>query len=121
MALDLDRIRKDFPALDQGIAYFDGPGGTQVPTQVAEAVAGTMTSGISNRGQVTAAERRAEEVVGAARAAVADLLGCDPGGVVFGRSMTQATYDVSRALAKEWATGDEVVVTRLDHDGNIRP
>ncbi len=121
MTLDVDRIRKDFPALDQGVAYFDGPGGTQVPRQVAEAMAGSMTSGISNRGVVTAAERRAEDVVVGARQAVADLLGCDPGGVVFGRSMTQATYDVSRALAKEWGPGDEVVVTRLDHDGNIRP
>ena len=121
MTLDVDRIRKDFPALDQGVAYFDGPGGTQVPRQVAEAMAGSMTSGISNRGVVTAAERRAEDVVVGARQAVADLLGCDPGGVVFARSMTQATYDVSRALAKEWGPGDEVVVTRLDHDGNIRP
>ena len=121
MSLDLDRIRKDFPALEQGVAYFDGPGGTQVPRQVAEAVAGAMTSGISNRGLITTAERRAEDVVVGARSAVADLLGCDPGGVVFARSMTQATYDVSRALAKEWVAGDEVVVTRLDHDGNIRP
>jgi cysteine desulfurase family protein (TIGR01976 family) len=121
MTFDVDRVRKDFPALDQGVAYFDGPGGTQVPRQVAEAVAGTMVSGISNRGLVTDAERRAEDVVAAARQAVADLLGCNAGGVVFGRSMTQLTYDVSRALAKEWVAGDEVVVTRLDHDGNIRP
>jgi cysteine desulfurase family protein (TIGR01976 family) len=121
MTFDIDRIRGDFPALDQGIAYFDGPGGTQVPRQVAEAMATAMTSGISNRGVVTAAERRADEVVTGARSAVADLLGCDPGGVVFARSMTQATYDVSRALAQEWAPGDEVVVTRLDHDANIRP
>jgi cysteine desulfurase family protein (TIGR01976 family) len=118
---DVARIRRDFPALDDGVAFFDGPGGTQVPRQVAEAMAATMTSGISNRGTVTAAERRAEEVVVGARRAVADLLGCDPGGVVFARSMTQATYDVSRAMAKEWGRGDEVVVTRLDHDGNVRP
>ncbi|RYU09835.1 cysteine desulfurase-like protein [Nocardioides iriomotensis] len=121
MTFDLERIRKDFPALDQGVAFFDGPGGTQVPRQVGEAVAETMTSGISNRGSVTAAERRAEDVVAGARRAVADLLGCDASGVVFARSMTQATYDVSRALAKEWGPGDEVVVTRLDHDGNVRP
>jgi cysteine desulfurase family protein (TIGR01976 family) len=120
MTFDVDRIRKDFPALDQGVAYFDGPGGTQVPRQVGEAIAATITGGISNRGTVTAAEQRAEEVVGGARRAVAELLGCDPGGVVFGRSMTQATYDVSRALSKQWAPGDEVVVTRLDHDSNIR-
>jgi cysteine desulfurase family protein (TIGR01976 family) len=70
---------------------------------------------------VTAAEQRAEQVVADARAAVADLLGCTPDGVVFGRSMTQNTYDLSRALAKQWRPGDEVVVTRLDHDANIRP
>lgn len=121
MELDVDRIRDDFPALHDGTAYFDGPGGTQVPTSVAAAMAATMTAGISNRGRVTAAERRADEVVLAARRAVADLLGCQPGGVVFARSMTQATYDVSRALAREWGPGDEVVVTRLDHDANIRP
>jgi len=121
MSFDVDRVRADFPALQQGVAFFDGPGGTQVPRQVAEAVAATMTSGISNRGTVTAAQRRADAVTLGARAAVADLLGCDPGGVVFARSATQATYDVSRALAKEWGPGDEVVVTRLDHDSNIRP
>jgi cysteine desulfurase family protein (TIGR01976 family) len=121
MHLDIDRIRGDFPALDDGTAYFDGPGGTQVPRQVAEVVASTLTSGISNRGGVTASERRAEEVVLAARRAVADLLGAHERGVVFGRSMTQLTYDVSRTLAKDWGPGDEVVVTRLDHDANIRP
>jgi cysteine desulfurase family protein (TIGR01976 family) len=121
MELDVQRIRADFPALAQGIAYFDGPGGTQVPRQVAEAMAATMTSGISNRGTVTAAERRAEDVVTGARQAVADLLGCRAGGVIFARSMTQATYDLSRTLAKDWAEDDEVVVTRLDHDGNVRP
>ncbi|CAA9335399.1 MAG: Cysteine desulfurase [uncultured Nocardioidaceae bacterium] len=121
MSLDVARIRKDFPALDQGIAFFDGPGGSQVPRQVAEAVATTMTSGLSNRGLVTPSERRAEDVVSGARRAVADLLGCDERGVVFARSMTQATYDVSRALAGQWRRGDEVVVTRLDHDANIRP
>ncbi|MQW74286.1 cysteine desulfurase-like protein [Nocardioides sp. dk4132] len=121
MSFDVDRVRADFPALQQGVAFFDGPGGTQVPRQVAEAVAATMTSGISNRGAVTAAQRRADAVTLGARAAVADLLGCDPGGVVFARSATQATYDVSRALARQWRPGDEVVVTRLDHDSNIRP
>lgn len=121
MDLDVDRIRSSFPALDQGVAYFDGPGGTQVPRQVAAAMATTMCSGISNRGTVTRAEQRADEVVARARQAMADLLGCSPGGVVFARSMTQATYDFSRALAKQWKSGDEVVVTRLDHDANVRP
>ncbi|WP_104108339.1 cysteine desulfurase-like protein [Nocardioides sp. 616] len=120
-AFDLARVRADFPALAEGTAYFDGPGGTQVPRQVAEAIAATMISGLSNRGQVTASERRAEEVVLGARAAVADLLGCDAAGVVFARSMTQATYDLARLLARQWGPGDEVVVSRLDHDSNIRP
>ena len=121
MHFDLDRVRSDFPALADGVAYFDGPGGSQVPRQVAAAVAATMTAGLSNRGTVTASERRAEDVVVGARSAVADLLGCDADGVVFARSMTQATYDVSRALARQWVPGDQVVVTRLDHDSNIRP
>jgi cysteine desulfurase family protein (TIGR01976 family) len=121
MNLDVARVRSDFPALQGGTAYFDGPGGSQVPRQVADAIAATMTSGLSNRGTVTASERRADDVVVGSRRAVADLLGCDPDGVVFARSMTQATYDLSRALAKQWAPGDQVVVTRLDHDSNIRP
>jgi cysteine desulfurase family protein (TIGR01976 family) len=121
MTLDVARIRRSFPALDHGVAYFDGPGGTQVPREVAAAIADTLTSGVSNRGNVTAAERRAESVVAGARSAVADLLGCTTDGVVFARSMTQVTFDISRALAKQWGPGDEVVVTRLDHDANIRP
>ncbi len=121
MTLDVARIRSSFPALDHGVAYFDGPGGTQVPREVATAIADTITSGVSNRGSVTAAERRAESAVAGARSAVADLLGCTTGGVVFARSMTQVTFDIARALAKQWGPGDEVVVTRLDHDANIRP
>lgn len=121
MDLDVARIRSSFPALSGGTAYFDGPGGTQVPREVAHAVAETMSSGISNRGNVTAAEHRAESVVAGARQAIADLVGCQPNGVVFARSATQATYDLARALAKQWRAGDEIVVTRLDHDANIRP
>jgi cysteine desulfurase family protein (TIGR01976 family) len=121
MPFDVARVRRSFPALTEGVAHFDGPGGSQVPIEVAEAVAQTLTCGIANQGSVTAAERRATAAVDGARAAVADLLGCDPSGVVFGRSMTQLTYDLSRALAKQWAPGDEVIVTRLDHDADIRP
>ena len=121
MAFDVDRVRAHFPALAHGVAHFDGPGGSQVPQQVADAVAATLTAGLANRGSVTDAERRAETVVVEARAAVADLLGASPQGVVFARSMTQLTYDLARALAKQWRPGDEVVVTRLDHDANIRP
>ncbi|GAA3586423.1 cysteine desulfurase-like protein [Amycolatopsis ultiminotia] len=121
MAYDVNAIRKHFPALQDGAAHFDGPGGSQVPAKVGEAMAATLCSAIANRGTVTAAERRADAVVREARQAAGDLLGAHPDGVVFGRSMTQLTYDFSRALAKDWNPGDEIVVTRLDHDANIRP
>jgi cysteine desulfurase family protein (TIGR01976 family) len=121
VAYDVQRIRDHFPALSEGAAHFDGPGGSQVPDVVGEAVAGTLTAAIANRGVVTPAERRASAVVTEARQAAADLLAADPGGIVFGRSMTQLTYDFSRTLAKGWGPGDEVVVTRLDHDANVRP
>jgi len=119
--VDIARIRAQFPALDHGVAHFDGPGGSQTPRRVADAVAATLTAGLANRGTVTEAERRAEAVTLGARAAMADLLGADPGGIVFGRSMTQITFDVARTFAQAWGPGDEVVVTRLDHDANIRP
>jgi len=121
VALDVARVRACFPALSLGVAHFDGPGGSQVPAAVADAVAAALRSGIANRGTVTAAEQRAECIVREARQAVADLVGGDPRGVVFGRSMTQLTYDAARTLAADWRPGDEVVVSRLDHDANIRP
>lgn len=121
MTYDVAALRARFPALDRGFAHFDGPGGSQVPREVGEAVAGTLTAPIANRGRTTPAERFSDEVVLAARAAVADLLAVDPRGVVFGRSMTALTVDLARTLAASWGPGDEVVVTRLDHDANIRP
>lgn len=121
MTIDTQTIRAEFPALAGGAAFFDGPGGTQTPRPVIDAVAETLAGPISNRGPATAASRRAEEVVLGARAAVADLTGAAPECVVFGRSMTAVTYDLARTLAKDWGPGDEVVVSRLDHDGNIRP
>lgn len=114
-------LRRHFPALTRGAAHFDGPGGTQVPDVVGAAVADALTDAISNRGRSTAAERRADDIVTRARADVAALLGGSPDGIVFGRSMTQLTYDLSRALAKTWAPGDEIIVTSLDHDANHRP
>jgi cysteine desulfurase family protein (TIGR01976 family) len=118
---DVQAVRDRFPALKAGYAHFDGPGGSQVPDVVADTVARTLTSPLANRGRVTAAERAADAIVVGARAAMADLLGTDARGVVFGRSMTQLTFDVARTLAATWSPGDEVVVTRLDHDANIRP
>lgn len=119
--LDLARVRSAFPSLDLGVAHFDGPGGSQVPRPVADAVAAAMTAGLCQRGSASDSELRTDTVVTEARSAIADLLGGEPGGVVFGRSMTQLTFDLARTLSREWGPGDEVVVTRLDHDANIRP
>ena len=121
MGYDVRAIRAHFPALAAGAAHFDGPGGSQVPDTVAAAVADTLLSPLANRGSVTAAERAADAVVLAARAAMGDLLGVDPRGVVFGRSMTALTFDLARTLSATWGPDDEVIVTRLDHDANIRP
>lgn len=121
MTLDVAAVRAQFPSLSSGIAHFDGPGGTQTPGAVAEAIAGALTGPLSNRGTMIASERNAEELVGAFRSAMADLLGAQPRGIVYGRSATQLTYDFSRTLAKTWRPGDEVVVSQLDHDANVRP
>lgn len=121
MSYDVNAIRAQFPALAAGIAHFDGPGGTQTPQPVIRAVSEALSRPLSNRGRVTAGERNAETIVTESRSAVADLLAADPAGIVFGRSATQLAYDVSRTLARTWSPGDEVVVTRLDHDSNIRP
>jgi len=121
MTYNVNLIRAQFPALNSGTAFFDGPGGSQVPKSVGDAMAKTITSAISNRGTTTKAEQNADSVVLGFRSAVADLLNCDPAGVVYGRSWTQITYDFSRTLAKSWKVGDEIIVTRLDHDSNVRP
>ncbi len=121
MEYDIDRIRAEFSALEEGTAFFDGPGGSQVPRGVGTAIAATLTSAISNRGTVTASARRAEEAVVGFRAAAADLLGARPEGIVYGRSATALTFDFARSLSKEWKSGDEVIVSRLDHDANVAP
>ncbi|TDD31067.1 cysteine desulfurase-like protein [Actinomadura sp. KC06] len=118
---DVGAVRAQFPALKAGSAHFDGPGGTQTPLPVIDAVAEALSGPLSNRGNVTPGERNAEMIVADARQALADLLGARPAGIVFGRSATQLTYDFSRTLAKTWSPGDEVIVTRLDHDSNVRP
>ncbi|GAA0208399.1 cysteine desulfurase-like protein [Saccharothrix mutabilis subsp. mutabilis] len=121
MSYDVEAVRARFPSLTTGTAHFDGPGGSQVPARVADAVHRAMTASLANRGRVTAAERATDDIVLAARHALADLLDATPGGIVLGRSATQLTYDFARTLAKSWEPGDEVVVTRLDHDANVRP
>jgi cysteine desulfurase family protein (TIGR01976 family) len=121
MTYNVDRLRARVPALSEGAAHFDGPGGTQVPADVADAIAAALRAAVSNRDRGTAAERRADDIVTGARQAMADLLGADPRGIVFGRSMTQLTMDIARTLAQDWGPGDEVVVSRLDHDADVRP
>ncbi len=121
MPYDVAAVRAHFPALLEGAAHFDGPGGTQTPDTVGAAVATALTSAVANRGAVTPAERRAESIVVAARAAMGDLLNLPPGGIVFGRSATELTFILARTLATGWGPGDEVVVSRLDHDANVRP
>jgi cysteine desulfurase family protein (TIGR01976 family) len=121
---DVARVRSSFPQLKDGpgtgAAHFDGPGGSQTPEPVARAMYDVLTGPLANRGDATPAERNAEATVVGARAAMADLLAVDPRGIVFGRSMTQLTLDLARTLAKDWGRDDEVVVTRLDHDSNVR-
>ena len=92
-----------------------------MPDVVGAAIADAITKPISNRNTNTESEKNAEEIVLEFRKAVADLIDVDPSGVVYGRSWTQITYDFSRTLAKTWKPGDEIVVSRLDHDSNIRP
>lgn len=119
--MDIEAVRRSFPALTSGLARFDGPGGSLVPSPVIEAVAAAMSAGMCQRGTVSAPDRLTEATTAGARADMARLLGADPRGIVFGRSMTALTFDLARTLASDWGPGDEVVVTRLDHDADIRP
>ena len=121
MLLDIDRIRSGYPALAEGLLHFDGAGGTQFAGPVIGAIAATMGTAVSNRGTASVPARRSGEIVAAARSAVADLVGGQPDGVVFGPSATALTYLVARTLSQGWGPDDEVVVSRLDHDSNVRP
>jgi selenocysteine lyase/cysteine desulfurase len=121
MTYNVEKIRSNFSSLDSGIAFFDGPGGSQVPLIVGKAISDAITMPISNRGLTTESELNANKSVEEFRLAVADLIDADVRGVVYGRSWTQLTYDFSKVLAKTWNVGDEIVVSKLDHDSNIRP
>jgi len=119
-------VRALFPALartegGRPVAYLDGPGGTQVPAGVIEAMARRLREGTSNLGGPFGASRDAEATTAGAREAAADLVGGSPSEVAFGQNMTSLTFALSRALARRWGPGDEVVVTRLDHDANVTP
>jgi cysteine desulfurase family protein (TIGR01976 family) len=121
LPFEVSRVRASYPALRDGHAYLDGAAGTQVPQPVIDAIAAAYRDGIGNVGGAFAASERSGRIVAEARQAVADLVGGSAPGVVFGPSMTALTYRIAGALSKEWESGDEVVVSRLDHDANIRP
>jgi cysteine desulfurase family protein (TIGR01976 family) len=121
MKLDVEAIRAGYPALADGYAYLDGAAGTQVPTAVIEAISQAQAGGLGNAGGVFPASKRADAITAASRTAVAALTGGEPAGVIFGPSMTALTYRLAGALAKSWRPGDEVVVSQLDHDANVRP
>lgn len=124
--LDVYTIRKQFPALQEmyngrPAIFFDNPGGTQVHGNVIRAMVDYLTRRNSNTHGGFETSRRTDAVIAEAHRAVADLLGCDPDEVVFGNNMTSLTFHLSRSLAREFRPGDEIVLTRLDHDANVMP
>jgi len=121
VTFDVNRVRAAYPALSDGFAYLDGAAGTQVPAPVIEAIADAYRSGIGNVGGTFPASGRSGAIVTECRRALADLTGGSPDGVVLGPNMTTLTYRLAEALSRHWEPGDEVVVSRLDHDANIRP
>src|SRR5580693_9048957 len=121
MAFDVARVRASYPALADGYAYLDGAAGTQVPASVISAISDAYTSGLGNAGGAFPASQRSVAITRACREAVADLVGGDPDGVILGPNMTTLTYRLAAALADTWRPGDEVIVSRLDHDANVRP
>ncbi len=127
LPLDPVPLRAQFPALQQEVngqtaVYLDGPGGTQTPQSVIDAISRALTLGISNQGGPFLTSARADAIVQEARAAIADLYNArTPEEIVFGQNMTSLTFAISRAIAQTWQPGDEIIVTRLDHDANISP
>ena len=121
MALDAAAVRAAYPALADGYAYLDGAAGTQVPEAVIDAISAAYRAGIGNAGGAFPASERSVALTAECRQAVADLTGGAPEGVILGPNMTTLTYRLAAALAAGWGPGDEVVVSQLDHDANVRP
>jgi cysteine desulfurase family protein (TIGR01976 family) len=117
----IDAVRARFPALARGAAFFDAPGGTQACDAAIEAMTRHLTEGTANAGGPFATSVETDQVSADAHAAMADLLGAKPEEIAFGPNMTSLTFAVSRALARGWGEGDELIVTRLDHDANVAP
>jgi cysteine desulfurase family protein (TIGR01976 family) len=126
VALDLDQIRAQFPALSRvhhgrPVAYFDGPGGTQVPRPVVEAMAEYLFHHNANTHWKYPSSAETDAAIDAARGALADFLHASPQEIAFGQNMTSLTFHIARALARQWKPGDELIVTELDHHGNVDP
>jgi len=126
LALDLTRVRSQFPSLSQTVAgqpavFLDGPGGTQVPQRVIDAISDYLKNSNANTCGAYATSRRTDAVIAGARAAMADFFACDPDEVVFGPNMTTLTFALSRSLGRELGPGDEILLTHLDHDANVSP
>jgi cysteine desulfurase family protein (TIGR01976 family) len=125
-ALDLTAIRAQFPALAQTVnghpaAFLDGPGGTQVPQRVIDAISDYLRHDNANTGGAYSTSRHTDAMIAAARSAMGDFLNCGADEVVFGQNMTSLTFAISRAIGRELKPGDEILVTRLDHDANVSP
>jgi cysteine desulfurase family protein (TIGR01976 family) len=121
VALDVAAVRARFSALDRPVAFFDGPGGTQTPDSVVEAMSSYLREANANLGGPFETSRRSDEVVAAAHEAAARFLGASADEVGFGQNMTTLNFALTRTVGRELRAGDEIVVTRLDHDGNVAP
>jgi cysteine desulfurase family protein (TIGR01976 family) len=119
--LDVTAVRSRFPALASGAAFFDGPGGSQVPQSVIDAVVGYLRESNANLGGAFPTSRASDVVMEHARAAAADFTGGEPEGIVFGANMTTLNFQLVHAVARTLEPGDEIVVTALDHDANVSP
>lgn len=121
LALDVEAVRARFSALRQPLAFFDGPGGTQVPDEVIEAVSRYYRESNANVSGPYATSRRTEDLVTQARITGGAFLHCDPEETIFGANMTTLAFALTRTAGREWQQGDEIVVTKLDHDANVSP
>ena len=125
-ALDLNWIRSQFPSFAEKVnghpaAYLDGPGGTQVPQRVIDAISDYLKHSNANTNGAYATSYRTNETIATARSAMSDFFGCDADEIVFGFNMTSLTFAMSRAIGRELEPGDEIVLTLLDHDANFAP
>jgi cysteine desulfurase family protein (TIGR01976 family) len=118
---DLEAARARFTALQRDLVFFDGPGGTQVPDSVIEAIGAYLRESNANVSGPYETSRRTEVLFDSARATASRFLGCSPEEIVFGPNMTTLNFALSRTVGREFEPGDEILVTRLDHDGNVAP